>query len=180
MRETVISILSVLAIGAPYCHDTLADVNIAPTELLDLAVNGYHTQQFEGSLLQSNKYKDPPSLAPPSKAVDEAWEIFKTSSKDPKTPRYHRLMMKIVGAIRITEDDVKALGKAPNDSVRWPEKYGGGYIGFVESLHMLHCLDFVRKMTYPDHYVNDAYFQEDPFGVRRHAGRLSPDMLNPP
>lgn len=93
-----------------------------------------------------------------------------------EVPNYQRLMM-IVGAIRITEDDVRALGKDPRDSVRWPEKYGGGYIGFVESLHMLHCLDFVRKMTYHDHYVNDTYFQEDPFGVRRHAGRFSPDIL---
>ena len=77
-----------------------------------------------------------------------------------------------VGAIRISEDDILALGKDPKDSVRWPAKYGGGYIGFVESLHMLHCLDFVRKMTFrPEYYGDDAYFQEAEFGIRRHAGK---------
>jgi hypothetical protein len=41
---------------------------------------------------------------------------------------------------------------------------------------MLHCLDFVRKMTWGEHYANDKYFQEDAFGVRRHAGKISPNF----
>jgi hypothetical protein len=42
---------------------------------------------------------------------------------------------------------------------------------------MLHCLDFVRRMTWRDHYSEDAYFQENDFGVRRHAGTFTSSLL---
>jgi Mycotoxin biosynthesis protein UstYa len=36
------------------------------------------------------------------------------------------------------------------------EKYGGGYLGNIEGLHHLHCLNLLRQSL----YYNYAYYQE--------------------
>lgn len=44
-----------------------------------------------------------------------------------------------VGYFRISPDDLDRIGGDPN-SVRWPDELGGGYVGFLESLHQIHCV----------------------------------------
>ena len=45
----------------------------------------------------------------------------------------------IVGYFRISREDLDRIGGDPN-SVQWPPELGGGYIGFLESLHQIHCV----------------------------------------
>lgn len=43
------------------------------------------------------------------------------------------------GAFRISAEDMVRIGE-PLTAAQWPAKYGGGYVGYVEVLHQLHCL----------------------------------------
>ncbi|KAL1610711.1 hypothetical protein SLS60_002381 [Paraconiothyrium brasiliense] len=44
------------------------------------------------------------------------------------------------------------MGWDPSDGVRVPDEYGGGYMAYPEVTHMLHCVSFLRKSTWPDYY----------------------------
>ena len=44
-----------------------------------------------------------------------------------------------VGAFRITPEQLKVIGGSPI-AAQFPPEVGGGYLGFMEVLHQLHCL----------------------------------------
>jgi hypothetical protein len=75
---------------------------------------------------------------PPSDAVDEAWARI-SNGRD----------------IIINRDDVLALGKDPNVTVRADVNWGFGndaYLGLVHAMHQNHCLDSLRKAVYYNYY----------------------------
>ena len=134
-------------------------------------MSDYHVEQFNGSFSQTNRYKDPPSLSPPSKEVDAAWKVFQEGRR--RFTRKIRVSLTYigVGTIRISREDIEKLGKDPDTAVQYPQEYGGGYMGYVESIHMVHCLDLIRKMTWQDQYANDSYFGDEPLMIRAHTGK---------
>ncbi len=71
----------------------------------------------------------------------------------------------------MSQTDVEGLDKDPSISVRYPEEFDGGYMGYVESIHLLHCLDLLRQMTWKDHYSDNPYFTDPPLMLRAHVGK---------
>ncbi|KAH8888971.1 hypothetical protein GQ53DRAFT_825741 [Thozetella sp. PMI_491] len=102
--------------------------------------------RFKGGLLESSPYR-----GPPSQAVDDAWARFTES------PWFSG------GAVLLaaTEDDIRRSRKASDDewfnsTVVLDETNGGSYMATLEMFHQLHCLDEVRRATYPEHYQRTA------------------------
>jgi len=129
-----------------YCKATFFSINIvlpstantsaAPfldrldVPIKDIKVNGF--------LLDLN---EPESLyrQDPSPEVDEEWK---------RIQKFEYML--------ITADDVRRLGKDPKYTVKAPESFGAGsdlYIARTEVSHQIHCLDVLRKASFPDYYA---------------------------
>jgi hypothetical protein len=90
-----------------------------------------------GTLLDTN----PPSIwrARIGAEADAAWD--EVGSKVP--------------SIAISADEVRAIGKDPELTVKFPEEYGHGpdaYIASIEAFHHIHCLDKLRREISYGHY----------------------------
>jgi len=48
------------------------------------------------------------------------------------------------------------MGWDPANGIQIPEEYGGGYLAYPEVSHMLHCVNFMRKSTWPGYYNKET------------------------
>jgi len=70
--------------------------------------------------------------------------------KGPPTPELDALWSRVgqVGAMSISGEEVRRLGKDPDYVIKWPEDLGGGHVVSVEVFHHLHCLvSWLSKMS---------------------------------
>jgi len=51
----------------------------------------------------------------------------------------HLLIVTTDGSFRISPEDLERIGGKPF-AAQWPPEAGGGYIGFLEVLHQVHCV----------------------------------------
>ncbi|RAH53763.1 hypothetical protein BO85DRAFT_442082 [Aspergillus piperis CBS 112811] len=80
---------------------------------------------------------------PPSPEVDAAWNRLAN-----------------INPIAISRDDVATLGRDPEQAAKWPESFGFGseaYIGRLDVFHQIHCLDWLRREAYFDHYYGKKW-----------------------
>ncbi|PLB35155.1 oxidase ustYa family protein [Aspergillus candidus] len=122
-----------------------------PSPLLrDMGVK-YHVQQYNGSFLHENIYRQDASPE-----VDEAWEALGTDYRP----------------LRVPPEAAEEAGIA-HDQVKINEKYGGGYPANLEGLHHLHCLNLLRKSLYYNydyyHDLGQGAFVNDDYIVKRHV-----------
>lgn len=62
--------------------------------------------------------------------------------------------------IPLTRNEVKAIGKDPQDPVKFPDNFGLGpdaYAGRLEVFHQIHCLDALRREAYFEYYYGSVY-----------------------
>ncbi|GLB11104.1 hypothetical protein AtubIFM57258_007523 [Aspergillus tubingensis] len=111
----------------------------------------YHKQQFNGSLLKENIFRQDASPE-----VDAAWESLGANYR----------------SIRVPAEEAEKSGLAP-DQVKINEKYGGGYPANVEGFHHLHCLNLLRQSLYYNydyyHDLGKGAFTNNDYVVRRHV-----------
>ncbi|KAL4868448.1 hypothetical protein BDV12DRAFT_185958 [Aspergillus spectabilis] len=111
----------------------------------------YHRQQFSGSLLKENVFRQD---AGPK--VDAAWESLGANYRP----------------IRVPAEEAARSGIA-NDQVQISEAYGGGYPANIEGLHHLHCLNLLRQSLYYNydyyHAQGTGAFKNDDFIIRKHV-----------
>ncbi|KAJ5959318.1 uncharacterized protein N7479_006468 [Penicillium vulpinum] len=112
-----------------------------------------HLVQFNGTLGHPSEFTGDPS--PELDAVWDKWAYVKYASIPPKE------FLKLPGA------DPEAARLTP--------EYGGGYIGFLEISHQLHCLNMMRQAMNQDYYNNPDFpeqqapvFTDRPFTVKMH------------
>ncbi|KNG49747.1 tat pathway signal sequence protein [Stemphylium lycopersici] len=89
----------------------------------------------------------------PSREVDEAWDSLYTNS-----------------LLLITEDDLKRMGKSPEEYAHIPTSFGYGkrqYYAKFEHIHKIHCLNLIRKWVHADYYF--------PNGKPMHKGMVHVD-----
>ena len=106
---------------------------------------------LDAEIVQTNIYR-----GIPSPQIDAAWLRIGLG-----TP-----------GIRLNEDDLKKLNKTDTPLRplhKIPEEYGGGYLGMLEVFHLLHCLDSLRKATWPEYYTEELETQGYT-AVRAHTG----------
>jgi hypothetical protein len=51
----------------------------------------------------------------------------------------------------LSEEELKQVGASP-DSVRLPPESGGGYLAYLSSHHLLHCLYLLHQSLHQDYY----------------------------
>ncbi|KAK9418792.1 putative Tat pathway signal sequence [Seiridium unicorne] len=55
------------------------------------------------------------------------------------------------GMMSLSEEELKQVGGSPN-SVRLPPESGGGYLAYLSSHHLLHCLYLLHQSLHQDYY----------------------------
>jgi hypothetical protein len=68
--------------------------------------------------------------------------------------RYSRHMLTNifqVGMMNLSEEELVQVGGSP-DSVRLPSESGGGYLAYLSSHHMLHCLYLLHQSLHQEYY----------------------------
>lgn len=102
---------------------------------------------IEPVIVRFNGTLDYPSIyrGPPSPEIDAAWDKISHNT----------------GTIQMTREEMLKAGTTVSElrsKVRYPDKYGGGYMATLEAAHQLHCLNLLRKATWSDYYesANDS------------------------
>jgi len=122
----------------------------APSPLTQDMDISYHWQQFNGSFMQENIYRQKASPE-----VDEAWEALGINYR----------------SVLIPQELAPKVG-LDSEKVQINPKYGGGFPANVEGLHHLHCLNLLRQgLYYNIEYYRKlgtgAFVNEEPI-VQRH------------
>ena len=106
------------------------------------------TSQIDGGIAKTTK----PSIArlTPGPEADAAWRRFED-----------------IQTVVISESDVLALGKDPTYAARFPDEHwhlgDSAYMGQLDVVHQIHCLDQLRKrafLYYYPHYRTAAESQK--------------------
>ncbi|KAI0546783.1 hypothetical protein F4679DRAFT_598439 [Xylaria curta] len=131
--------------SAPDCETELSRHTSFFSPALDTVMPQWGPQLHAQHPLESNESIWRQS---PSDAVDQAWGRITD-----------------VAMLEITRDQVLKLGKDPTSSVRTPPEWIDGeqnedrYLAIVDGMHLLHCLNSMRKSLYHNyhHYFPDGY-----------------------
>ncbi|KAH0591997.1 hypothetical protein MHUMG1_10292 [Metarhizium humberi] len=97
----------------------------------------YYQTTFEGEFLAPSVWR-----GPPSPELDEAW---------------NRISIRGTGSLRIAKDDLSRLNKSADAEIT--AGFGDGTNDvqvLLEVFHQLHCLNEIRKHTWPEYYKFDA------------------------
>ncbi|RAK99262.1 oxidase ustYa family protein [Aspergillus ibericus CBS 121593] len=126
-----------------YCQYTpsLASRLTNPAPIFDQLDIPLMTKRMNATLVEPDPL--PIYRQPPSPEVDAAWNRLAN-----------------INPIVISRDDVIKLGRDPEDAAKWPESFGFGsqaYIGRLDIFHQIHCLDWLRRETYFDHYYGKKW-----------------------
>ena len=97
----------------------------------------------------------PPSIyrQDPSADVDAAWEYISRA-----------------GALPITSADVRAIGKNPLLTAKWPPSAGLGpdaHIASIDVFHQIHCLNEMRKWIHPHYYFSGLNISDPPLAAQK-------------
>ena len=112
---------------------------------------------MSSSIFKNAFWEKTPYKGPPTKQIMERWEELTSHP-----------------ALNLTAREISELGLT-TDSVQYPKSVGGGYMGYLESTHQLHCLHTLwvtKHMTkYPELFpemvervrkdaeIEDAHFE---------------------
>jgi Mycotoxin biosynthesis protein UstYa len=110
----------------------------------------YSTQKVNGTLLNTH---DSIYRRSPSPEVDAAWERLAN-----------------IDATFISGADVLALGKDVSKVAKYPDDFGLGpdaYVAELDVMHLIHCLNALRRDVYFSHYFGSKYPDGQPSELHR-------------
>lgn len=124
-------------------------------------------------------HEDIPIYSPASGAVDSTIVRFNGTLdfpsiyRGPPSPELDAVWARAARDVLPTQMSLEELIKAgETDSpskVKYPAKIGGGFMVSMEAPHQLHCLNLLRKASWPDYYKHtDVSFQDQPQVIRMH------------
>jgi hypothetical protein len=111
---------------SPYLHD-------------DIPVYSPASVAVEPVIIRFNGTLDFPSIyrGPPTPELDAAWA---------------RIAQDVLPTRMSIKDFIK-VGEVDSPSkVKYPAEFGGGLVASIESHHQLHCLNILRKVSWPEYY----------------------------
>ncbi|PVI04004.1 hypothetical protein DM02DRAFT_694504 [Periconia macrospinosa] len=133
----------------------------------------------------SQKTKECVTLTYFDEHVDNTWEErrFEDSAdsiyRGPPNPSVDLAWRSLVNVSQhsITLEQVRAIG-APESSVRFPKRMGGGYMANTAVFHQLHCVNLLWQYTYREYYEPlESLLQEGEEKVHQHLGMKTPKHL---
>lgn len=74
--------------------------------------------------------------------------------------------------LRLSKEDLYRSGNSPH-AIKWPEDMGGGYMGSLEIVYHVHCLNLLRQSLFPyyQYYKNDRIFDDPKFAIEERLGK---------
>lgn len=122
----------------------------------DISVYSPASSAVESTIIRFNGTLDFPSIyrGPPSPEIDAAWSRIASD----------------VLPTRMSLEEILKAGEVDSPSkVKYPAKFGGGFMVSMDAPHQLHCLNLLRKASWPEYYgPKDISFQDTPEVVRMH------------
>ncbi|KAG2059392.1 hypothetical protein BDR06DRAFT_949446 [Suillus hirtellus] len=122
----------------------------------DIPVYSPASGAVDPMIIRFNGTLDFPSIyrGPPSQEIDAVWA--RITDDVPPT--------------RMSLEEILKAGEVDTPSkVKYPPEYGGGFMVSMEAPHQLHCLNLLRKASWPKYYGPiDPSFQDTPEVVRMH------------
>ncbi|KAL9625353.1 MAG: hypothetical protein Q9160_000416 [Pyrenula sp. 1 TL-2023] len=90
-----------------------------------------------------------PFRGPPNPTLDARW-----------------IALEKLNYLRLDDEDLRRSGNNPH-AIRWPEEMGGGYMGSLEVVYHIHCLNLIRRslFLYYPHYQHDPIFDDPVFSI---------------
>ena len=112
------------------------------------------TWKFNGTLTHPSPYK-----GPPDDSVDDAWDRlyncwFHPDLRRRSSDHANAGHDQSVNSFRISPEQLERIGGKPF-AAKFPDEAGGGYIGFMEVLHQLHCI--VRRRVQGRTFIETLY-----------------------
>ncbi|KAG1856641.1 hypothetical protein DFJ58DRAFT_784249 [Suillus subalutaceus] len=106
----------------------------------DIPIYSPASSAVDSTVVKFNGTLDFPSIyrGSPSPEIDAAW---------------NRIAHGLVPTRMSLEDILKAGEVDSPSKVRYPAEFGGGFMVTVEAYHQLHCLNLLRKASWPEYYV---------------------------
>jgi hypothetical protein len=95
-------------------------------------------------LIRFNGSLDAPSIyrGSPSPELDAVWDDIAVDAR----------------SVRMTLDQLLRTGEKPSPAMAiYPGEYGGGYMATIGAIHMLHCTNMLRRVSWGDHYRSSDY-----------------------
>ncbi|KAH8167585.1 hypothetical protein CIB48_g665 [Xylaria polymorpha] len=111
--------------------DTLKSQN---STAMDQVSNKLHDTKFNGTLGLNSEFSG--HWGDPNDEMDKNW--------------YKWGFVKMAS---FTPEEWKKMGKDMEGTARFTEEYGGGYMGFLEVNHQMHCLNVIRQAYHWDYYA---------------------------
>ncbi|KAG2063641.1 hypothetical protein BDR04DRAFT_1062618 [Suillus decipiens] len=156
----ILRVLPILSHGILICTSilffTLWMGTPSPHLLNELAIYSPASDAVDSTVVRFNGTLDFPSIyrGPPSPEIDAAWTRI---ARD-------------VRPTRMSLEEIIKAGEVDSPSkVKYPDKFGGGFMVAMESPHQLHCLNLLRKSSWREHYApTDISFQDKPRVIRMH------------
>lgn len=122
----------------------------------DIPVYSPASGAIDSMIIRFNGTLDFPSIyrGPPSQEIDAVWA--RITDDVPPT--------------RMSLEEILKAGEVDTPSkVKYPPEFGGGFMVSMEAPHQLHCLNLLRKASWPKYYGPiDPSFQDTPEVVRMH------------
>ncbi|KAI0098118.1 hypothetical protein F4776DRAFT_532110 [Hypoxylon sp. NC0597] len=117
--------------------------------------NELHDVKFNGTLGKNSDFSG--HWGDPDEAMDRNWNKWG--------------FVKYAGFSR---DEFAAMGMDLEGSAKFTEEYGGGYIGFLEISHQMHCLNVIRQAYHWEYYEKPenrkwaAWLEDRPITIKVH------------
>ncbi|KAI0893770.1 hypothetical protein F4806DRAFT_474313 [Annulohypoxylon nitens] len=95
--------------------------------------NKLHDVKFNGTLGKNSEFTG--HWGDPNEEMDRMWNHWG-----------------FVKYASFSRDEFASMGMDLEGSARFTEEYGGGYIGFLEVSHQMHCLNVIRQAYHREYY----------------------------
>ncbi|KAG2148153.1 uncharacterized protein EDB93DRAFT_1250211 [Suillus bovinus] len=158
--HTIVRVWPMLSHGALICTSILFFAlwmgTPSPHLRDDIAIYSPANGAVEPMVVKFNGTIGWPSIyrGPPSPEIDAAW---------------NRIAHDVLPTRMSLEEILKAGEVDSPSKVKYPEEFGGGFMVSMEAPHQLHCLNLLRKASWPEYYeATDVLFQDTPEVVRMH------------
>ncbi|KAI1416921.1 hypothetical protein F5Y13DRAFT_185759 [Hypoxylon sp. FL1857] len=103
------------------------------TTVMEEVGNELHDVKFNGTLGKNSDFSG--HWGDPDEAMDRNWNKWG-----------------FVKYVSFSRDEFAAMGMDLEGSAKFTEEYGGGYIGFLEISHQMHCLNVIRQAYHWEYY----------------------------
>ncbi|QYT06461.1 hypothetical protein H0G86_013310 [Trichoderma simmonsii] len=136
-----VSVLALTAAGAfllgkawqPHLDEKCMRHSSTYSTVMKQVSNKLHDVKFNGTLGKNSQFTG--HWGDPNEAMDREWNRWG-----------------FVKYASFSRDEFAAMGMDLEGSARFTEEYGGGYIGFLEISHKMHCLNVIRQAYHREYY----------------------------